>query len=116
MWTVTLHCWTQSTLRGIPMRGSQRKIPVPQCKIALWRHDTASRLRVLGSKIEPGRGRGTQVRVGTASLRRSWYWRANVVAAMTGLQHLSSMLCLDSCAAILKWRLAEPAAEASREM
>src|SRR4051794_17623702 len=35
---------------------------------------------------------------------------------MTGLQHLSSMSCLDPCAAILQWRLAEPAAEAPREM
>src|SRR3954468_7588102 len=86
MSTMTPHCWTQSTPRGIPMRGSQRKIPVPQCKFASWHNVTASRLRVLGSKIDPGHIPGTQALALAAYLVGSQHGRTREDAAMTGLQ------------------------------
>src|SRR3569833_439254 len=109
---MTPHCWTQRTLRGIPTRGWRCKICVPKRKAAAG----ATILHPVHCIWDPKSIRtappGAQILALTAIPQVA----ARASAAMAALQHLRSVLRLDSCTAILQWGLAEPAAEAPREM
>src|SRR3569833_1733483 len=109
---MTPHCWTQRTLRGILLCGWRCFFCFSLCFVVAG----ATILHPVHCFCDPKSIRtappGAQILALTAIPQVA----ARASAAMAALQHLRSVLRLDSCTAILQWGLAEPAAEAPREM